>query len=94
VRRDVVDSLADGLDLLRVLVGDLDAELILELHDQLDQIERVGVEILLERRLLCDLALIDTELVGQNLLDPLVDFLARRCHVTSSGRRGLKVGGL
>ena len=51
VRRDVVDGLADGLDLLGVLVGDLDSELVLELHDQLDEVERVGVEILLERGL-------------------------------------------
>src|SRR6478736_1340668 len=40
-RRDVVDSLPDRLDLLCVLVRDLDPELILELHDQLDEIERV-----------------------------------------------------
>jgi hypothetical protein len=44
---DVVDGLTDGLDLLRVLVRDLDPELILELHDQLDEVEGVGVEILL-----------------------------------------------
>src|SRR5436309_14971272 len=36
VRRDVVDGLPDGRDLLGVIVGDLDAELIFELHDQLD----------------------------------------------------------
>src|SRR4029077_1476245 len=40
VRGDVVDCLADGRDLLRILVGDLDPELILELHDQLDEVER------------------------------------------------------
>ena len=51
VCRDVVDCLPDGLDLLRVLVGDLDPELILELHDQLDQVERIGVEVFLEGRL-------------------------------------------
>jgi hypothetical protein len=48
VGRDVVDGLSDSRDLLGVLVRDLDPELILELHDQLDEIERVGVEILLE----------------------------------------------
>src|SRR5581483_8418363 len=83
VRSDVVDSLADGLDLLRVLVRDLDPELVFELHDQLDEVEGVGVEVLLEGSLLRDVRLVDAELLGEDLLDPLVDFLARRCHVTS-----------
>src|SRR5436305_1521453 len=51
VRRDVVDRLAHGRDLLRVLVGDLDPEVVLELHDQLDEVEGVRAEILLEGRL-------------------------------------------
>jgi hypothetical protein len=83
VRRDVVDGLADGLDLLGVLVGDLDPELILELHDQLDEVERIRVEILLEGGLFSDVAFLDAELFGQNFLDSLVDFITRRCHVTS-----------
>src|SRR5947209_18450270 len=85
VAGDVVDRLADGRDLLRVLVRDLDPELVLELHDQLDEVERVGVEILLEGRLLVDLALVDAQLLDQDLLDSLEDFLARSCHVTSLG---------
>ena len=39
VRGDVVDCLADRRDLLGVVVGDLDPELVLELHDQLDEVE-------------------------------------------------------
>ena len=58
--------------------GDLDAELILELHDELDEVERVGVEIVLEGRLGRDLALVDTELLDENLLDLVEDFFARR----------------
>src|SRR5947209_10565706 len=98
VAGDVVDRLADSGDLLRVLVRDLDPELILELHDQLDEVERVGVEILLEGRLLGDLRLVDAELLGEDFLDPIVDFLARSCHVTSfelgsrKARRSYRVG--
>src|SRR5207302_7579577 len=93
VRRDVVDGLADGLDLLRVLVGDLDPELILALHDQLDEIERVRVEILLEGSPLRDLAFVDTELLGQDFLYSLENFLAGRCHVTSRGGRSRRGAG-
>src|SRR6476661_5242442 len=81
---DVVDGLTDGRDLLRVLVRDLDPELILELHDQLDQVERVRVEVVLERRLLGDLIVLDTELFRQNFLDALEDLFTRRGHVTAS----------
>src|SRR5207247_1047217 len=76
VRRDVVDSLSDGLDLLRILVRDLDPELVFQLHDQLHEIERVGVEVLLERGIFRDLVLVDTELFRQDFLDPLEHFLA------------------
>src|SRR5579872_6196757 len=84
MRRDVVDCLPDGRDLLGVLVRDLDPELVLELHDQLDEVERVGVQVFLERRLLGDVGLFDPELLGQDFLDSLEDFFTRRCHVTSS----------
>src|SRR4051794_23561588 len=57
VRGDVVDGLPDGRDLLGILIRDLDRELVLQLHDQLDEIERVGVEVVLERRLFGDLIL-------------------------------------
>src|SRR5262249_30739723 len=37
---DVLDRRADGLDLLGILVGDGDLELVLELHHQLDGVQR------------------------------------------------------
>src|SRR5215211_6914387 len=90
VRGDVVDGLPDGGDLLRVLVRDLDPELVLELHDQLDEIERVRVQVLLERRLLVDLRLLDAELLGENLLHPLEHFFTRRCQIDSLIVSGLE----
>src|SRR5690606_6248722 len=42
---DVVDGVADRLQLLRVLVGDLDAELLLERHDQLDRVEGIRTKV-------------------------------------------------
>src|SRR5690349_7366929 len=83
VRRDVIDRLTDSLDLLGVLVRDLDPELVLELHDQLDEVERVRVEVLLERRLFGDLILFDAELFRQDALDLLQDLFTGRCHGTS-----------
>src|SRR6266536_1341821 len=89
VRCDVVDGLPDGMDLLRVLVRDLDPELVFELHDQLHEIERVGVQVLLERGFFGDLVLIHPELFRQDFLDPLEHFLSRcrHCHLTCLGFR-------
>src|SRR4029079_3057702 len=69
---DVIDGVLDGADLLRILVRDLRPELLLEAHDELDEIEGVGVEIVHEGRLRLDLLLIDTELLDDDLLQALV----------------------
>ena len=83
VREDVVDGLPDSRDLLGVLVRDLDPELVLELHDQLDQVERIGIEVLLERSLVGDLVFVDAELLDEYALDaarlPLLSTLP--CHL-------------
>src|SRR6476619_590798 len=63
---DVVDRLPYGRDLLCILVGDLEAELVFQLHDQLDKIERVRVEVGLEGRVLGHLLLVDAELLHQD----------------------------
>jgi hypothetical protein len=81
VRRDVVDSLTDSLNLLSVLVRDLDRELVLQLHDQLDKVERVGIEILLKRGFVGDLTLFDPELFNEHFFHSLGDLLARCCHL-------------
>src|SRR5689334_14753048 len=68
---DVIDRLPDGRDLLCILVGDLEAELVLELHDQLDEIERIRVEVALERRVLGHLLLVHAQLFHQDAADAL-----------------------
>src|SRR5690554_1389230 len=71
---DELDGVADGADALGFLVGDLHAELVLEAHDQLDHVERVGSEVLHEARLVGDVARVGVELVGYNFFD-LLEYL-------------------
>src|ERR671915_2045855 len=66
---DVLDGVRDLLDLLGVLVRDLHAELLLEAHDELDQVEGVGVEVFDERGLGSDLLLVHAELLDDDLLE-------------------------
>src|SRR5689334_7288456 len=63
---DVLDGVLDLADLLRLIVGNLDAELFLESHDQLDGIERVRAEVLNERSLRGDLLRVDAELLDDD----------------------------
>src|SRR5512132_2586218 len=49
VRLDVLDRFLHARDLLRVLVRNLDAELLLERHDELDSVERIRAQIVDER---------------------------------------------
>src|ERR1700685_1620556 len=51
VSLDIGDDVLDRANLLGVFVGDFDVELLFERHHQLDDIERVGAEILDERGL-------------------------------------------
>src|SRR5688572_12968785 len=69
---DVVGRVLDRPDLLGVLVRDLRPELLLEAHDQLDEIEGVGVQVVDERCLGLDLILLDAELLDDELLEAIV----------------------
>ena len=64
---DVLDGLADGLDLLGGVIGDVDIELFFEFHDELDGIERIGAEIVYEGRFRRDLFSIDAQVVGDDI---------------------------
>ncbi len=77
----VVDGVADRLQVLEVLVLDAEpdralAELLLERLDQLDQRERVGVEVVDERLALGDRRRVDLEDVGEPVADDLEDLVA------------------
>src|SRR6476469_8225200 len=69
---DVVDGVLHGPDLLGILVGDLGPELLFEAHDELDEVQGVGIQIVDERRFGVDLALVDAELLNDHLLQPIV----------------------
>jgi len=55
---DVVNSLGSSLDLVSILVGDLDRELLLDSHDNLDGVQRVQLEVAVEVGLERDLLFI------------------------------------
>src|SRR2546425_1176942 len=69
---DVLDRVADGHDLLGILVGDLDVEVLLEGHDELHRIERVGPQVLDELRRGGDVVLLHPELLHDDLLHLLI----------------------
>ena len=77
---DVLGRVLDGLDFLRILVGDLDIEGLLELHHELDDVERVGTEIFLEACAGSDFGFIHLKLLDNNLLNLLINC----CHRTIS----------
>ena len=66
---DEREGLADRVDALEIAFGNLDAELLLECHHQLDQVEAVGVEVVAELRLGHDGGLVDGEHLDGALLE-------------------------
>src|ERR1043165_2646488 len=72
LRIQIPDRIADRAELLGILVGDVDVELLLELHDQLDDVEAVRAEVLDEAGLVGELLALHTEL----LLDDVADLLS------------------
>src|ERR687895_1221937 len=68
---DEVGGLAHGQDPGCLLVGDANAVAVLQLHDELDEVQRVRLEVLLEARLLRDAAGLHLQLGGEVLTDAL-----------------------
>src|SRR5450759_5145927 len=69
VRFDGGYRVLDLLDRLGVLVRDLDAERLLEGHDELDRVERVRTEVVHERGLGLHFVRLDAELLHDDALD-------------------------
>ena len=68
---DVGDGIADGADLLGVLVGDFQFEGFFEGHDEFHDVQGVGAKVIDERCLVVNLALVHTQLLYDDLLDLL-----------------------
>src|SRR5688572_3665011 len=69
----VIHGVADGAQLLRILVGNVDVELLLEGHDQLDGVQTVRAEVLHEARLAGQLLALHAQLLDDDVLDLLFD---------------------
>src|SRR5215217_888173 len=68
---DIVDRVLDGRDLLGRVVRNLDTELLFERHDQFDDVEAVGAEIVDEARFLGHLFGFDAEMLDDDFLHPI-----------------------
>jgi hypothetical protein len=69
---EVVHRVPDGLELVGIFVRDIDAEFLFEGHDQLDDVEGVGTEILDELGLGSQLLGLDFQFLRDDLLDPIL----------------------
>jgi hypothetical protein len=88
--RDEVDGSLDGGDLLDILLRDLDLELLLEGHDELNGIKGVGIEVGHEAGGVLELAL-HIELGLDDVADALLDVVGG--HVEGGGAAEGGAGG-
>src|SRR5262249_43827319 len=73
VALDEADRVADSLNLLGRVVGNLDAEFFFERHHEFDSVEAVGAEIVDELRIFLDLGRFDPEMLDDDLLHALAN---------------------
>jgi len=71
VARNKADGIADSLDLLGGVIGNLDAELFFECHDQLDRVEAVRTQVVDELGALVYLGSLDSKMLDNNLFHTL-----------------------
>src|SRR3954469_5171552 len=85
VRLDVIDGLLHGGDFLGLFVGNFGLELLLERHHQLHRVQRVSAQVIDKRAVILDLGLVHAELLGDDLLDRLLDVLRHRLLLEKGG---------
>src|SRR5580704_10376585 len=97
---DVIDGVFDRGNFLGILVRNLNAEIFLESHDQLDRVERVGAQVVHKGSSRSYFAFINTELLDNDCLHAFFDaghsnfssgigdlFSPPRCTATGSAPR-------
>jgi hypothetical protein len=72
---DVVDRVADRLELRQLVVGDLDPELVLSGHGHLDHRQRVDVEVVGERLVVADVGRVDVGNLVQDFGETRTDLI-------------------
>src|SRR6185312_5031799 len=70
---EIIHRVADGPQLFRVLIRDVDVELLLERHDELHRVQAVGAEVLHEAGFVGQLLPLDAKLLDDDVLDLLFD---------------------
>ncbi|MGF6411974.1 hypothetical protein OKW37_003644 [Paraburkholderia sp. MM5482-R2] len=78
----VVDRLLNGGDLLGFFIWNFHAEFVFEGHHEFNGVERVGAEIVHERRFVLDFRFRNAQLFRDDLLDALFDIV----HYPSKGK--------
>lgn len=82
---DMLDRLADGLDLFGLVVGNLDVELFFEFHHELHDVERVGPDIFDEAGLFGHLVLVDRQVFADDVDDFLANLLVGHARFLQGG---------
>ena len=84
MRLDVLDGFLHARDLLGVVVRDLDPEFLFERHDQFHRVERVGPQVVHERRVRRHFFLVHSELLNDDALNLVRDGHSALLHVHSA----------
>src|SRR5919199_2222207 len=79
----IVQRVLNRHNLFGIFVGNLDAELLLNRHDQLDEVQRIGIQVIRKRRARHDLCFVDAELFGDHRLQPRLEIVVRHVHPLS-----------
>src|SRR6266403_1864576 len=91
---DILDNVADCLQLFGVFIRDFDRKFFLKCHYQFDDIQRIRAQILNEGRLWRDLLRVDAQLLDNNVLNFLFDrFFRHKICSVCVGRAWKSSGG-